>query len=70
MKRFNNKLTMNLAKAQQDLKFNSDTNLPIKYTSMIDSFSLFVMQCMMKLLLPKEATKILHSCGNDGYKAL
>ena len=53
-----------------DPKVNSDANLPIKYKSMIGSFSLLVIQYMMQSSLPKEATKILHSFGNDGYQAL
>ena len=37
---------------------------------MIDSFSLLVMQYLLKSSLPNEATNIFDSCGNDGYQAL
>ena len=53
-----------------DPEVNSDANLPTKYKSLIGSFSLLVMQYMLKLSLPREATGIIHSCGNDGYAAL
>ena len=50
-----------------DPEVNSDANLPIKYKSMIDIFSLLVMQYLLKSSLPTEATNILNSYGNDGY---
>ena len=53
-----------------DPEVNSDADLSIKYKSMIDSDSLLVMQYMLTSSLPKEATNILHLCGNDGYEAL
>ena len=51
-----------------DPEVNSDADLPIKYKSMIGSFSLLVMQYLLKTSLLKEATDILNSCGNDGYQ--
>ena len=53
-----------------DPEVNSDADLPIKYKSLIDRFSLLVMQYLLNSSLPKEATNILNLCGNDGYKAL
>mmetsp|Transcript_30728 Transcript_30728/g.34399 ORF Transcript_30728/g.34399 Transcript_30728/m.34399 type:complete len:939 (-) Transcript_30728:336-3152(-) len=53
-----------------DPEVNSDADLPIKYESLIDRFSLIVMQYLLNSSLPKEATNILNSCENDGYKAL
>ena len=45
---------------RDDSEVNSDADLPIKYKSMIGSFSLLVMQYMLKSSLPKETTNILH----------
>ena len=53
-----------------DPKVNSDADLPTKYKSMIDRFSLLVMQYLLNSSLPNEATNILNSCGNDRYSTL
>ena len=49
-----------------DPEVNSDADLPIKYESLIDRFSLLVMQYLLNSSLPNKATNILNSCGNDG----
>ena len=46
-----------------DPKVNSDAYLPLKYKSMIDMFSLLIMQYLLISSLPNEATNILNSCG-------
>ena len=51
-----------------DPEVNSDANLPIKYKSMIGSFSLLITQYLLKSSLPNEATNIINSCENNGYQ--